>query len=247
VYGEDITQLQLAAARAWPAPICEPLGEWWLRSAEGFTGRGNSALPLGDPGLTLPEAIDHVEHFYRGLGYRPAIEIPLPLRSDVRDVVRARGWGVQTAVRVQSIALDRLIAATPGGDDFDLLDEPSDEHVAMIRSLRGPLPPAAMHLLTGVRPITFAEFRRAGTLVCRARGSITDGWLGLIGIETGTAWRGHGLASAAIGRLARWAVELGARAAFLQVDTSNPTALRLYERLGFRTHHTYERYAPPAA
>src|SRR5579862_6470808 len=100
VLDESIISLQLAAARAWPAPICEQLGEWWLRSAEGFTGRGNSALPVGDPGRPLEEALNQVEAFYRGLGYRPAVEIPLPLRSDVRDAVRNRGWSVQTVVRV---------------------------------------------------------------------------------------------------------------------------------------------------
>jgi ribosomal protein S18 acetylase RimI-like enzyme len=239
-----ITTLQLAAARAWPAPICEPLGDWWLRSAEGFTGRGNSALPVGDPGLPLDDALDRVDDFYRRIGYRPAVEVPLPLRTDVRDAARRRGWIVQTTVRVQAIPLDRLIEVTPDGGEVDLLDHPSDDHLEMIRGLRGMLPPAAMHLLTGVRPVTFAELRRDGALICRARGSVTDGWLGLIGIETAADARGQGLASASIGRLARWARSHRADAAFLQVDTANTRAMRLYEYLGFRTHHTYERYAP---
>jgi GNAT superfamily N-acetyltransferase len=244
VHDAAITTLQLAAARAWPAPICRPLGDWWLRSAEGFTGRGNSALPIGDPGLPLDQALDQVETFYRELGFRPAVEVPLPLRSDVRAALRDRGWQVQTMVYVQSTKLLPLVAATPAGAEFDLLETPSDEHLRMIRESRRMLPGAAMHLLTGVRPVVFAECRRDDELVCRARGSVTDGWLGLIGIETAASAQRQGLATAAVGRLARWALDHGATDAFLQVDHVNTGAQRVYHRLGFRTHHTYERYAP---
>ena len=45
------------AALHWQAPEQERLGDWLLRAAEGFTGRANSALPLGDPGSPLPEAV----------------------------------------------------------------------------------------------------------------------------------------------------------------------------------------------
>ena len=45
-----IEALERAAARHWQAPETERLGEWLLRAAAGFTGRANSALPLGDPG-----------------------------------------------------------------------------------------------------------------------------------------------------------------------------------------------------
>ncbi len=249
VHDASITAVQLAAARAWPAPVCEPLGQWWLRFADGFTGRGNSALPVGDPGVPMAEALDRVEAFYTALGQPAAVEVPLPLRHDVAEALVVRGWHRQTRVLVQTVGLPDLIAATPDGSGFDLLPEPSDDHLAMVRQARRMLPAAAMHLLTGVRPVSFAEFRRDGRLVCRARGSVTDGWLGLIGIETAVEARGRGLARAAIGRLARRAADHQATGAFLQVEDVNERARRLYEGLGFVTHHIYERYAttPPAA
>ena len=55
-----IDDLERAAAQHWQAPEQERLGEWLLRAAEGFTGRANSALPLGDPGLPRPEAVAYV-------------------------------------------------------------------------------------------------------------------------------------------------------------------------------------------
>ncbi|MFD0595838.1 hypothetical protein ACFQZ4_28950 [Catellatospora coxensis] len=56
--------------------MVEELGAWRLRAAGGYTGRANSALPVGDPGLPLPEAIDAVVAFYRRQG--------LPRRSTCR-------------------------------------------------------------------------------------------------------------------------------------------------------------------
>lgn len=44
-----VAALELAADEAWPAPTRERLGGWLLRSADGWTGRANSALPVGDP------------------------------------------------------------------------------------------------------------------------------------------------------------------------------------------------------
>src|SRR5665811_852016 len=40
------------------------LGGWLLRAGAGFTGRANSVLPLGDPGVSLSEAVDHCESWY---------------------------------------------------------------------------------------------------------------------------------------------------------------------------------------
>jgi predicted GNAT family acetyltransferase len=42
-----------------------------------------------------------------------------------------------------------------------------------------------------------------------------------------------------VAELLDWAASQGARTAMLQVETDNPGAGRLYERLGFVTHHTY--------
>ena len=68
-----IEDLERAAARHWQAPDTHPLGGWLLRAAAGFTGRANSALPLGDPGLPLAEAVTAVGEWYRRRGLPPTI------------------------------------------------------------------------------------------------------------------------------------------------------------------------------
>ena len=71
-----IEDLERAAAQHWQAPETERLGDWLLRAAQGFTGRANSALPLGDPGVPLPAAVAAVQDWYRRRALPPMIVLP---------------------------------------------------------------------------------------------------------------------------------------------------------------------------
>ena len=88
-----VEDLERAAALHWRAPETEPLGEWRLRAAEGFTGRANSALPVGDPGLPLPEAVAAVEAWYRRRDLRPMIVLPQGAGPDpLPQYLAERSW-----------------------------------------------------------------------------------------------------------------------------------------------------------
>ena len=69
------------------------LGGWRLRAGAGFTGRANSVLPLGDPGLPLDDAIAHVHAVVRATRHpAPVPAAPADHRSADR---RARRTGVE--------------------------------------------------------------------------------------------------------------------------------------------------------
>jgi N-acetylglutamate synthase len=239
-----IARLEKAAADAWPARELAWLGQWRLRASEGYTGRANSVLALGDPGLPLDEAIARATTFYEERGQPPRIDIPLPLSARVVPAAVAAGWTEECEVLIQTMPLDRLIAATPPGLGCTGSATPSPAALEIIAGRRGPLPPAAMHVLTAVPLIKFIEYAEEASLQAMGRGTVTDGYLGLFAIETVPAARRRGLAQEVIGALARWAAEAGARTAYLQVESTNAAAIALYEKLGFRTHHRYVRYSP---
>jgi N-acetylglutamate synthase len=50
--------------------------------------------------------------------------------------------------------------------------------------------------------------------------------------------RGQGHATAMMAALLEWGAEQGATTVWLHVETDNLPALRLYDGLGFVTHHT---------
>lgn len=241
--------LELAAAAGWPAPQRDRLGDWLLRAGDGWTGRANSALPVGNPDRPLPEAVDAVEAWYRERGIHPAISVPEPVGRRVRAELAGRGWTPLPSVLVQVAALPAVLAATPPGTDVQLAAEPSPRWLAVVAGRKGGLPAAAMHVLTAVREVRFAGvYEASGAPLAIARGVVArdaPDWLGLSLIEVDPSVRRRGLALEVIGALARWADRLAASRAYLQVEDGNAAALALYARLGFRTHHTYAVWRAP--
>lgn len=246
----EIAAVERAAATTWPAPTQEKLGDWLLRAADGWTARGNSALPIGDPGLPLAAAIDAVVDWYAGHGLRPAMSVPLPVCRSVQDELLARGWEPWPTTLVQTASLESLIAAVPARSDLPpvlLAPTPSPAWLAAVAGRKGSLPEAARRLLTAVPQLRFAEVYDGSELAALGRGAVsTDGeWLVLSLVEVAPEHRRRGLAQQVARALAEWAVSIGARRAALQVLEENSAALSLYGRLGFTTHHPYVTLTSP--
>ncbi|MEV4727258.1 GNAT family N-acetyltransferase [Micromonospora humida] len=265
-----VVELELAADEAWPAPVRSRLGDWLLRSADGWTGRANSALPVGDPDRPLPAAVDAIERWYAGHGQPAMVNTPLPLAVPVGAELDARGWTARPLTLVQTVPLTTLLnpeplpgadGTSPGGgpvprgagrdDDGPavVLDvAPSEEWLAVAAGRKGGLPDSARHILTAVARVRFAQVYADGTLLATGRGTVTGQgrWLGLSLIEVTPSARRQGLAARVVRALAAWGSAEGATHAFLQVEQRNTGAVALYRKLGFTTHHTYlTRVAPP--
>ncbi|WKU08316.1 GNAT family N-acetyltransferase [Micromonospora sp. HUAS LYJ1] len=267
-----VVELELAADEAWPAPVRGRLGDWLLRSADGWTGRANSALPVGDPDRPLPAAIDAIERWYAGHGQPAMVNTPLPLAVPVGAELDTRGWTARPLTLVQTVPLTSLLTPEPlpgtspgpgvdhddrvtggAGRDGDgppvvLDDAPSEEWLAVAAGRKGGLPDSARHILTAVARVRFAQVYADGRLLATARGTVTGQgrWLGLSLIEVAPSARRQGLAARMVRALAAWGATEGATHAFLQVEQRNTGAVALYRKLGFTTHHTYlTRVAPP--
>ncbi|MEU8297679.1 GNAT family N-acetyltransferase [Micromonospora sp. NPDC048909] len=255
-----VIELELAADEAWPAPTRDRLGGWLLRAADGWTGRANSALPVGDPDRPLPAAVDAVERWYTEHDLTPMVNTPLPLAAPVGAELDRRGWSSRPPVLVQTAPLPLPAApgtATPLGPAtpasaqvaavVELAAAPTEEWLAVAAGRKGGLPDAARHVLTAVDQIRFAHAYADGALVAVGRGTVTGPgrWLGLSLIEVLPQARRQGLAGRVIRALADWGTAAGATRAFLQVEQRNTGAVALYQGLGFTTHHTYlTRVAP---
>ncbi|WP_433529809.1 GNAT family N-acetyltransferase [Micromonospora sp. CA-263727] len=266
-----VVELELAADEAWPAPTRARLGDWLLRAADGWTGRANSALPVGDPDRPLPSALDAVERWYADRGQPALVNTPLPLAAPVGAELDLRGWGSRPLVLVQTAPLATLTGARPeppslgtgperagaGGSGpgagstaglvVELAAAPSADWLAVAAGRKGGLPETARHVLTAVDRVRFAHVYADGRLVAVGRGTVTGRgrWLGLCLIEVLPAARRQGLAARLIRALADWAAGHGATDVFLQVEQDNVPAVTLYRKLGFTTHHTYlTRVAP---
>jgi GNAT superfamily N-acetyltransferase len=235
----EITALEYAANLAWPAPVQERLGDWILRAAGGWTGRANSALPLGNPGTDREAAIAAVQRWYADRDLPARINVPLPVCAGIDAALTARGWAASPPTLVLTAPVATVLAAAPARADLPpvrLAERPDDGWLEIVAARKGDLPAEAMHVLTAAPAVRFAV---AGDHLAVARGAAADGFLQLGLLEVAEPARRQGLARHVTRALAEWGRSTGAGTAFLQVESGNAAALALYGSLGFKPHHEY--------
>lgn len=239
-----IAALEHAAARHWQAPDTEPLGEWLLRAADGFTGRANSALPLGDPGCPLPEAVTAVAGWYRARGLRPMIVLPHAAAPDHLEThLKERGWLPRPGPAFVMVAGIGKLPASPA--DVEFAPEPDAAFLGLYRYRGQDLPPIARTLLMSAPWQAFGSIRRDGLAVAVGRVSVAGDLGVLTAVEVDAAYRRQGLGTAVTAGLAAEAAARGARRILLQVETGNDPARALYFRCGFQDSHRYHYMMAP--
>ncbi len=246
--------LERVAARGWRGTAGDVLGDWLLRAGGGFTGRANSVLALGSPGVALPAAMARVEEFYAAHGLPPLFQIPFTATDGVPDPVddrdapialstalRSAGWRTfnESAVLVASLKAAAKTFRPDGIGAFTHAATPSASWLAGYHYRGRPLPAGAVAVLTNADDPDFVSLHADGEQLGVARGVLTDGWLGVTAVTVAEPHRRRGVGTALMGELIRWAAERGGTHAYLQVDAANAAALKMYRRGGFREHHRY--------
>ncbi|WP_166021333.1 GNAT family N-acetyltransferase [Streptomyces chilikensis] len=249
-------ELAGVAARAWPPVESERLGDWVLRASSGFTRRANSVLALGDPGRELDEALAAVRAWYgeRGLpAYVQAATGAAGTDELLCAALEERGWvrEVTAELWVGSLAA-AADAADPASADPEAPAVRLSRHTDdtwLARYRRKGVGAAARRVLEGGPSVWFATVPGADGAPPAAIGRcVVDGrWAGFAAVEVAPERRREGLATRVMAALAGQAMEEGASAGWLQVETDNSGARRLYDALGFSAHHAYHHYRCPEA
>lgn len=233
-------------AAAWPSVERESLGDWTLRFSGGFTGRANSVLPLGHPGLPLARAIELCESAYGARG--------LPARFQLREGCEIEG--LEALLVARGYTWDRpalvLAGALPTAADDPAVahaDVPSEGWLQTWLAVeRGPeSAPLALPILARVsRPRSFALLCEDGVPAATALGTLSAGWLGLSCLAVRADARRRGLAGRMLGSLAVWARGRGATRLWLEVEPGNGLALAWYQRLGLEQVGAYGYRTAPS-
>ncbi|MFD7322485.1 GNAT family N-acetyltransferase [Streptomyces sp. NPDC059875] len=238
-------ELARVTARAWQPVESEPLGEWTLRAAAGFTRRANSVLPLGDPGLPLDEALARVRDWYAKRDL-PAYVQTATGAEGTQELLCAelerRGWQAEVSAEV------RVGGLAPIGDldaDVSSVRLSRDLDASWLRRYNrfGVPGPHVSSVLSSGPSVWFASVPGTGDIPAAIGRCVVDGrWAGFMAVEVDPASRRQGLATAVMTALARQALDEGASAAWLQVEADNDGARALYEGMGFAVHHHYHHY-----
>ncbi len=245
---DDLQQLMVAGM---PPLASARIGRWLLRAADGYTGRGNSMLPLGDPGMPLEDAVASVERWYAERDLPALVQYFGPSGfdpddEDLGEVLRRRGWRIDRDMRVLVLTAD---AATVGQSALAGRDGPQPRITISSRPTDAWWSCAAeralAHRATAERIFDSVETGRYLTAtasdrpVGAARLAVDSGWAGVFEIQVRPDVRRSGLGRALLAAAAREAADLGAGMLYLQVAADNVPAIELYRSVGFDTHHEY--------
>lgn len=240
-------ELAHVAARAWRPVESERLGEWELRAASGFTRRANSVLPLGDPGIPLPAALDVVRRWYGDRGL-PAYVQTATGAEGTQELLCAElerlGWVREVSAEIWIGALAPV--ADRAEDAGVVLVREADE-AWLARYQRKGVSEVALKVLESGPSVWFATVPSAegGAPAAIGRCVVDGRWAGFAAVEVDPALRRQGLATRVMAALARQALDEGASAAWLQVEAENVGAREMYAGMGFAAHHAYHHYRSP--
>lgn len=108
------------AVDGWPPVVSEPLGQWVLRAAAGFSARANSVLAIGSPGHPVEAALDRVVGFYAARGLPAWAQVVVG--SEQQAALESAGWSAarpgeaDTCFQVASVAQVRRALGNPRRD-----------------------------------------------------------------------------------------------------------------------------------
>lgn len=249
--GPSATYEELAhvSTRAWRPVESERLGEWELRAASGFTRRANSVLPIGDPGMPLDGALDAVRRWYGERGLPAYIQTATGAQGTQELLcaeLERRGWEREVTAELWIGALAPV--ADRAEADEVLLSRDADE-AWLARYQRKGVSEVALKVLGSGPSVWFATVPGAsdGAAPAAIGRCVVDGrWASFSAVEVDPEQRRRGLATTVMAALARRALDEGASAAWLQVETDNAGARALYAGMGFAAHHAYHHYREPA-
>ncbi|MFI2644628.1 GNAT family N-acetyltransferase [Streptomyces sp. NPDC018610] len=263
-------ELARVAARAWQPVESERLGDWVLRAAveeaprgarrweaeagrrAGFTRRANSVLPLGDPGVPLDEALVAVRRWYGERGLPAYVQTATGAEGAQETLcaeLERRGWVREVTAELWTGSL-APVADRPGGDgDVEVVLSRTADEAWLARYRRKGVSEVAWKVLGAGPSVWFASVPGEDASAPAAIGRcVVDGrWASFAAVEVDPRRRRQGLASAVMAALARRALDEGASAGWLQVETDNAGARALYARMGFAAHHAYHHYREPDA
>lgn len=242
-----IRDLELSLSASWPPLEIFESGLWRYRFSDSQSLRANSVLLLGsgafgDPGDELEKELVNVEKFYRERNARAAIQISGQMHLELDLVLEKRDWSRSSQIDVMVADLDN--SRNSQGPDLnknyqiEITEDPSQSWLDLQGSddVKSTMARAKADYLS---------LSRDNELLAVGRIGYSDGWAVFSRIFVAELNRRLGLGDQILRAMLKRADARSMKKIALQVGNDNFIAKSLYEKYGFRLHHSYlYRMAP---
>jgi len=242
----DLNTIQAFEERsfnAWPTRRGVLAGGWLYRLGDGYTNRANSINAIAQR-PSFEGVLPFAEQLCRENGVPPVFRLS-PLAPPQADAALEHAGYTAYSPTVVMTAPIAAVAAAP---DISIETHPSEEWLAGFARLAGLSEgnAAAHGFIVGaiLQQAAFATVRYQGKEVGYGLAVTERGAVGLFDLVVDERLRGRGLGRTMIEALTAWGAGHGAETAYLQVAEANAAAIRLYDRLGFRTLYRYHYRLP---
>ena len=236
-----IAELEALSTQTWPPREIKNVGSWQLRISDGVTYRANSVFvsgppSFGDPGFEIDQAIEQVEKIYADANLPAVFHLVHPMYQEFADYLINKGWKerVGAAFMVCDITDSSDFTGMLTKKNLTLLnqDSPTPEFLALHND-------EILETIMNSYPAHYLSLRSNGVTIATARIAISNSWAIVTRLIVAESHRRQGLAELLMQAAFAISLSEGANKICLQVDRSNSGAQALYDKLGFRVHHTY--------
>jgi ribosomal protein S18 acetylase RimI-like enzyme len=241
-----LSRIEDAGLNASAPPQQRWLDGWLLRFSPGKAKRARCINAVAEGRLPLQDKLALARAAYREAGLPMLVRItPFSLPAGVDAKLEAAGMPRidDTRVMVCRSPAELGAGALPAGLSVHAVGhEPFAQAVGQLRGSSLAQRQAHGQRL-GLSPVPFEGFvvkrdKDARLLAC-AQFALEADLVGLYDVFTAPEARGQGLAQALCRQLLARACELGARVAYLQVESDNEPARATYRKLGFADAYAY--------
>lgn len=238
----SIRALELAGFASWPAADTVKDGEWLIRLSPHLPyKRTNSinCLDAADNAAIVPR-LARAMAVFAARGVQPTLRATPLTPPELAAACSTGGWSGPYS---QTAVMTAPLQSAFNHGDFEVFDEPAPQWIADYMALtmdRTIDATAITRTLSAIeKPVRFFRVAAPDQCLGVAVAVIQGPLVGLFGLTVAKAARRTGLGRALSHAALAWGADQGAGTAWLQVETGNIPARRLYEALGFAERYRY--------
>jgi ribosomal protein S18 acetylase RimI-like enzyme len=247
---EVIRTVQERANNIWPAEFSYFLNGWIIRFSKGVTWRANSVLPLNYWGENISEDIKKVEEIYKQ--FNSSSKFMLHDHHDPSELhsllIKAAYKSVMPTDVMGKLLMDIDIQNNDNGYKYHFMVNRDPEWYSALTRLSPNRSPYKMTIIgeiidrVHIPQKSFFYALNKSDIIGVALAIIDNGYMGIMNLTVDPEYRNQGVATNLIRQTIKWGKNYNTKWLFLQVEKSNTSARKLYEKIGLDDWYSYTYY-----